>query len=607
MARKKLIQIRRDTAADWASANPVLASGEAGLETDTNKLKYGNGALPWNLLPYFTAEGTPPDLTPFATKVELENHKADHGNPHGVTKAQVGLSNVPNIDFTAAVAANTAKISFDSGSKNKLDGIESGAQVNTVTSVASKTGAVNLDKNDVGLGNVNNTSDANKPVSNATQIALNNKQDKLVSGSNIKTVNGNSLVGGGNVDITASVGFGNLTGDPADNIKLNNALGAKAEDANLVSHVNNTSNPHNVTKAQLNLGNVDNTSDANKPISTATQGALNTKLEDITGLVTAGSNVSISGSGTNGSPYVVSSSGGGGGGGDVASVNGKTGTVVLNQDDVGDGTTHKRYSLTEKNKLSGIETGADVTDATNVAAAGATMNTDTNLTGNSYFLDEDAMTSNDATKVPSQQSVKAYVDNNDHWESYTDSSITFVQPKTASQKLHIGTMTDFSPYATLADSKAFFTAQSDAGFFVQAVSGGPSVINTGAFFMATRSRGTLDSPTAVGAGDGLVNLAALAFGSSGDLALTANGKTFFSAVTVRAGTVGATDVAQDVHLGAGVGGNGTFRFNSNDQLSFYGATPQSKPTVTGSRGGNAALASLLTALANLGLITNSSS
>lgn len=41
-------------------------------------------------------------------------------------------------------------------------------------------------------------------------------------------------------------------------------------------------------------------------------------------------------------------------------------------------------------------------------------------------------------------------------------------------------------------------------------------------------------------------------------------------------------------------------------LGFYGATRQNKQTVTGSRGGNAALASVLTALANLGLITNSS-
>ena len=43
------------------------------------------------------------------------------------------------------------------------------------------------------------------------------------------------------------------------------------------SHVTNTSNPHQVTKSQVGLGNVDNTSDLNKPISNATQTELNKK------------------------------------------------------------------------------------------------------------------------------------------------------------------------------------------------------------------------------------------------------------------------------------------------------------------------------------------
>ena len=75
-------------------------------------------------------------------------------------------------------------------------------------------------------------------------------------------------------------------------------------------------------------------------------------------------------------------------------------------------TTDGVMSSEDKSKLDGIEALADVTDATNVAAAGATMDADTSLVGNGYFLDEDDMSSNDATKVPSQQSVKAYVDNN---------------------------------------------------------------------------------------------------------------------------------------------------------------------------------------------------
>lgn len=47
------IQLRRDTAATWTSANPTLASGELGLETDTNKIKFGDGTTAWTSLGYY--------------------------------------------------------------------------------------------------------------------------------------------------------------------------------------------------------------------------------------------------------------------------------------------------------------------------------------------------------------------------------------------------------------------------------------------------------------------------------------------------------------------------------------------------------------------------
>lgn len=61
-------------------------------------------------------------------------------------------------------------------------------------------------KADVGLGNVDNTSDLSKPVSTATQSALDGKQATLVSGTNIKTINGSTLLGSG--DLTISGGGG---------------------------------------------------------------------------------------------------------------------------------------------------------------------------------------------------------------------------------------------------------------------------------------------------------------------------------------------------------------------------------------------------------------
>jgi hypothetical protein len=78
------------------------------------------------------------------------------------------------------------------------------ANLSTLTSHTSNTSNPHATtKAQVGLGNADNTSDANKPVSTATQTALNAKQDTLISGTNIKTINGTSVLGSG--DIVTSV------------------------------------------------------------------------------------------------------------------------------------------------------------------------------------------------------------------------------------------------------------------------------------------------------------------------------------------------------------------------------------------------------------------
>jgi hypothetical protein len=52
-----IIQIRRDTATNWTSANPILAQGELGLETDTLKVKAGDGSTAWNSASYLIDTG----------------------------------------------------------------------------------------------------------------------------------------------------------------------------------------------------------------------------------------------------------------------------------------------------------------------------------------------------------------------------------------------------------------------------------------------------------------------------------------------------------------------------------------------------------------------
>jgi hypothetical protein len=58
MAAQTVIKLRRDTAANWTSANPTLAAGEQGFETDTGKIKIGNGSTAWTSLSYSNPGGT---------------------------------------------------------------------------------------------------------------------------------------------------------------------------------------------------------------------------------------------------------------------------------------------------------------------------------------------------------------------------------------------------------------------------------------------------------------------------------------------------------------------------------------------------------------------
>ena len=64
------IQVRRGTAAQWSTADPTLAAGEIGFETNTNKFKVGNGSDVWSDLPYFLDVN---DVTGLISGAALDN------------------------------------------------------------------------------------------------------------------------------------------------------------------------------------------------------------------------------------------------------------------------------------------------------------------------------------------------------------------------------------------------------------------------------------------------------------------------------------------------------------------------------------------------------
>jgi len=128
------------------------------------------------------------------------------------TKVNANFADLESRKVEKVTGKQLSTEDYTSAEKMKLGGIESGAQVNTVTSVAGKTGAVALVKGDVGLGNVDNTSDANKPVSTATQTALN-----LKANASTQIIAGTGLTGGGTLDTnrTLTVSYGTTAGTAA--------------------------------------------------------------------------------------------------------------------------------------------------------------------------------------------------------------------------------------------------------------------------------------------------------------------------------------------------------------------------------------------------------
>ncbi len=117
-------------------------------------------------------------------------------------------------------------------------------------SMAQLKAALALAKGDVGLSNVDNTSDTDKPVSTAVQSALNLKQDA-------------------DIDLQTIASFA-----PANDVVIQRKSGAWAvrTPAQLKTDLA-------LTKSDVGLANVDNTADLNKPVSTAQQAALDLKLD----------------------------------------------------------------------------------------------------------------------------------------------------------------------------------------------------------------------------------------------------------------------------------------------------------------------------------------
>lgn len=204
------IQVRRGSRAGL----PALAPGEYGLTTDTKELFIGgpNGNLQ---VPVLGSDGKIqtgqlPDMdydpagSAAAVQTNLTSHTNNKSNPHGVTAAQVGALPTSGGTMTGSIKMGANDITgtatnyglfFDSmgqvivkaGDSNSVEVTDMGVTIRSDVGITLNGSVSGISKSSVGLGNVDNTSDANKPISTATQNALNGKQATVTGGASTIT------------------------------------------------------------------------------------------------------------------------------------------------------------------------------------------------------------------------------------------------------------------------------------------------------------------------------------------------------------------------------------------------------------------------------------
>lgn len=240
------------------------------------------------------AEGVVEDIE--AVEEGLANHIANKSNPHEVTKAQVGLGNVDNTSDLNKPISTATQTALDL--KMPIS-TKYGASISLT--IDSSTYVMTAQLKDQDNNNLGTAQTIDLPLESVVVSGSYDSDTKevilvLENGSEIR-FSVADLISGLQSEITAQ--------NPLDSDLVNDSTSAHkfvsaTEKTNWNNHIANTNNPHSVTKAQVGLGNVDNTSDLDKPISTATQTALNAKQDTLT----AGQNITITNN-------VISAAGGG--------------------------------------------------------------------------------------------------------------------------------------------------------------------------------------------------------------------------------------------------------------------------------------------------------
>jgi len=352
------MQQRRGTAAQWTAANPVLAAGEIGFETDANKFKIGNGSSTWSALTYFAnaaelaaiIDGAPDLLntlnelaasigddpaffttinnTVSAVNTTLTEHANDTTGVHGIgntallalsadVTTEIGTAiTTHNTDTTdvhgienTALLATTANVEAAASNAAAVQAAHAALTLNVHgiadTALLSTTGDLTTHNSDTtGVHGIADTS-LLATTSGVDAVAADAAAALSSHGSDTSNVHGiadtttlvtqtqlTDAITGATVDQSTLAGTGIDWNAVDERFDIDSTVATKTYADNAVStHNDDTTNVHGiadtallalksevaaVTKSSLGLENADNTSDANKPVSTLQAAAIAT-------------------------------------------------------------------------------------------------------------------------------------------------------------------------------------------------------------------------------------------------------------------------------------------------------------------------------------------
>jgi hypothetical protein len=285
-----VIKIRRGTTTQWNASTRVLQVGELGIDTTLNRIKAGNGTNVWSALPYLSlssAEIEELSQDAVATALSAGTHSnitvtySDNGNsislatgPDVIT--QTSLSNTLTNPATGYVAIG------DVGQADGVASLDSGGKVpdseipTAIARLASPTftGTPAAPTATAGTNTtqVATTAFVGTAVSNLVNAApeslntLKELSDALGADANYAST------------ITTALGTKAPIASPTFTGTVTIPSGASISGYALLAGPTFTGTVGGITKSMVGLGNVDDTTDANKPVSTATQTALDLKL-----------------------------------------------------------------------------------------------------------------------------------------------------------------------------------------------------------------------------------------------------------------------------------------------------------------------------------------